>query len=354
MLQPRILSALARAPRPARWAARWALALALPLLLALPPWQAGVAAEAAAAPAPALDPAAARPSCPPPPAMPTPEQMAAAQRDARDHGLLWRIRRGGHDSYLYGTLHVGKLDWSMPGPKLAAAVRATDTLALELDITDASLMQALMISSDERPAPPLPEALAQRLARQRAAACVPDGGLDRLHPLLQSMSLAVLAARWEGLDPAYAQELVLAGAAHTLRRPIVSLETVQTQRDALIPREPEAVLKALEDALTQLENLRARATIRRLSLAWAQSDLADLERYPQWCDCTNTESDRAMMRRLLDDRNTGLAERIDAMHGQGQRVLAAVGALHMVGPKGLPALLQQRGYQVQRLLPAQN
>lgn len=334
-----------------------AATLALSLLL-LPGWRAAAAADANT-PTPNTtatrpDPATARPACPPAPAMPTPDQLAAAQRDARDHGLLWRVSLGGHDSYLYGTLHVGKLDWTMPGPQLAAALRATGTLALELDISDASLMQALMLASEDPPAPPLSEALAQRLARQHEAACIPKGALDRLHPLLQSVSLAVLSARWEGLDPAFAQELMLAGAAHTLGRPIVSLETVQVQRDALIPRDPKTMLQALDDALKQLENQKVRATIRRLSLAWAQSDLADLERYTQWCDCANTETDRALLRRLLDDRNPGLAERIAALHRQGQRVLAAVGALHMVGPSGLPALLQQRGFQVQRLVPPQN
>jgi len=29
-------------------------------------------------------------------------------------------------------------------------------------------------------------------------------------------------------------------------------------------------------------------------------------------------------------------------------VFAAVGSLHMIGPKGLPALLRQRGYRVEQ------
>jgi hypothetical protein len=52
------------------------------------------------------------------------------------------------------------------------------------------------------------------------------------------------------------------------------------------------------------------------------------------------------MKRLLDDRNSGLADGIERMHASGQRVFAAVGALHMVGPQGLPALLAARGFQV--------
>ena len=55
------------------------------------------------------------------------------------------------------------------------------------------------------------------------------------------------------------------------------------------------------------------------------------------------------MKRLLDDRNPALAERIDALHAGGAPVFAAVGSLHMTGPLGLPALLAQRGFTVERV-----
>ena len=55
------------------------------------------------------------------------------------------------------------------------------------------------------------------------------------------------------------------------------------------------------------------------------------------------------MQRLNDDRNSGLADGIDALHRDGRKVFAAVGALHMTGAKALPALLAQRGFTVQRL-----
>jgi len=35
-------------------------------------------------------------------------------------------------------------------------------------------------------------------------------------------------------------------------------------------------------------------------------------------------------------------------------VLVAVGALHMIGPTGLPALLKKMGFTVERLVPAES
>jgi uncharacterized protein YbaP (TraB family) len=55
-----------------------------------------------------------------------------------------------------------------------------------------------------------------------------------------------------------------------------------------------------------------------------------------------------MYTRLLDGRNPGLADAIERLHADGS-VFAAVGALHIVGPQGLPALLKARGFAVTRM-----
>lgn len=33
----------------------------------------------------------------------------------QDRGLLWRVQDGERTSWLYGTLHVGKREWILPG-----------------------------------------------------------------------------------------------------------------------------------------------------------------------------------------------------------------------------------------------
>jgi uncharacterized protein YbaP (TraB family) len=61
--------------------------------------------------------------------------------------------------------------------------------------------------------------------------------------------------------------------------------------------------------------------------------------------------DKRRMRRYLDDRNPSLADGIATLHKLGQRVFGAVGALHMIGPNGLPALMAARGFTVTRVVP---
>jgi hypothetical protein len=62
----------------------------------------------------ALPACAAEAACPPELTKPTPEMIQSGMRNAHDHGLLWRISKDGHTSYLYGTIHVAKCEWMFP------------------------------------------------------------------------------------------------------------------------------------------------------------------------------------------------------------------------------------------------
>ena len=278
--------------------------------------------------------------CPPP--LPT----SAATGAPKDRGLLWRITREGRSSWLYGTLHVGKPEWRRFGPQVAAALKGSDELALEVDPSDPALMTAL---ADTGPAPELPPALQLRLAHAYERACVASESLASLHPVLQATTLTVLEARWLGMDPAYAQEQLLVAHGRAARQRVFALETASQQKAALVPPDAAEALATLEQNLAQLEDQSGRRVLARMAQVWEQGNLTALEHYEQWCECANTDDERAFMRRLNDERNPALADGIEARHGQGRRVFAAVGALHMTGPQALPLLLAQRGFKVERV-----
>ncbi len=291
-------------------------------------------------------------ACPPQMQAPTNDQIQAAAQAARDRGALWKLTRDGRTAYLFGTIHVGKLEWVMPGPKVRAALTASDTLALEIDPTDAQMIERMARATAGAPVA-LPAALKARIAKGFDGACLPAQvrpALDAQHPVMQAMTLSVLEARWEGLDVGYAQEFMLAGAARAAQRRIVSLETPELQIAALMPQDSAELPKMIEGMLDQLERGSGRRAIARLAAAWERGDLDDMAAYERWCDCVLDASDRRQLARLIDDRNPGLADRIAALHAEGARLFAGVGALHMVGPQGLPSLLVARGFAVERIM----
>ena len=303
-------------------------------------------------------PAETAPACPPTARVPTNEQVQAGMRDARDHGFLWRLRRDGRVSFLYGTVHVARAAWMYPGPRTMRALNGSDTVALELDLLDPDIQRRLATAmaataadgaQPSRVPAPLPAALQQRLQRQFDAECLPTQALAALGPEMQIATLASLAGRRDGLDPSYGIDLFLAGWAHAAKKTVVSLETPEMQI-ALLRADTDAERNEfVQSALAQIEGGQSRPLLRRLTQAWADGDLGEFVSYGEWCDCMKTEADRAAMVRLLDDRNPALADAVSALHARGSRVFAAVGSLHMAGPAGLPALLAQRGFQVERL-----
>ncbi len=334
--------------------------MALAATLALP--SCGVAqlakSEAPAAAEPVLAPASAPASVPtsepvsiPPPA-PARSSTCPPAVDTRvpargeDRGLLWRISRDGRVSYLFGTVHLGKPAWHVLGPVTAAALRASDLLALEVDPTDPAILAAL---EDKTPPPPLPEALNQRLLSATQRACVPLLALANLHPVLQATTLTMLDARWLGLDPNHSMEMLLVLRAKAQHKRVVSLESAEQQKQALVPSDAAEAVAMVEQTLDQLDSLVSRRVLERLVRAWELGDLTTLDRYEDWCECAATDDERAFLRRLNDERNGPLADRIAALHGQGRRLFAAVGVLHMTGGAALPRLLADRGFKVERV-----
>jgi hypothetical protein len=313
---------------------RWLVVLLLTLAGALS-WSTGAAAQGHGE------------SCPPQATLPTQPQLQAAQARARDRGFLWRISRDGRTHHLYGTIHVGRLDWAVPGPKVRAALVDAQVLALEIDPLDPAVQAGL-----RRPAgavPALPQALSQRLARQLERACLPLQALAGMHPIMQATTALIVDAARDGLHAAYGQELALAAAAKARSARTVSLETPERQLAALIPADAALAERQLTATLDQLDSGTARRVLLRLADAWERGDLATVEGYERWCDCVNTAEERALMAALNDQRNPAMAERIEALHRDGQRLFVAVGALHMTGPQALPALLAARGFRVERV-----
>ena len=272
---------------------------------------------------------------------------AVGQWNAADRGLLWRADRDGRTAWLYGTIHLGRADWVRPGPTVQKALEQSDALALELDTRDQATMRALTQPADPQVvARLLSGERAQRLARQREAACVPPDATAGLQPILQVMALTGLVARADGLYPEFGADEALAVSARNNNKPVFALESAASQLKMLTGDSEAEEAEQIDATLDELESGQLRMQMKELADMWARGDADKLGRYSEWCNCLDTPAERRLMKRLLDERNPGLADGIERMHAGGKRVFAAVGALHMVGPQGLPALLAARGFTV--------
>jgi uncharacterized protein YbaP (TraB family) len=293
---------------------------------------------------------AAHAACPPS-AIASLEKPGVALRNGVDRGMLWRIERDGRTSWLYGTIHIGRGDWVRPGPTIQKALAQSDTLALELDSRDETTARTMAQPADPALlARVLSGERARRLERQNSEACVPPGTLSRLQPILQVTALAGLVARADGLYPEFGVDETLAVSARNSNKPIVALESAAEQLKVLTGESETEEAEQVDAALDELESGKLRGQMKELADVWARSDASKLARYAEWCGCLNTPAEQRLMKRLLDDRNPGLADGIERLHAGGKGVFAAVGALHMIGPQGLPTLMAARGFTVTPVL----
>ena len=267
--------------------------------------------------------------------------------NAQDRGFLWRISKGDHASYLYGTVHIAKQDWRFPGRTVRAALNASDSVAVEADLTDPDVRQrmAKSLSAPENNLP-LPDPLLERIQAFAERACFPLSALDKT-PLRQKLpTLARYMLQYDGFYPEYGVDLFLSQFARFNGAPVVSLENPELSAQAFREDDASDRIAFATATIEALESGRARELGLRILEVWAESRYDDFLRYKEWCECFDTDADRRHWGRMVEDRNRIMAMGIDALHEMGHRVFAAVGYAHMVGDRGLPDLLEQIGYQV--------
>jgi uncharacterized protein YbaP (TraB family) len=292
----------------------------------------------------------AKDSCPAPAQTPTPEQGMEGMRNAKDRGALWRISKDGRTSYLYGTIHIGRLDWIFPGPNLMTALSDTGVIAVEVDITAPDTGQEMMAAMAAAPSVPLTDDDRARLAKLAASECIPPGAFDVFHPVMQAITYSSLIGRRDGLYAEFAQEFMLIGFARAASRPVVALESIGVQMAALIPDDPASARSTFEETLTELEAPDARSKLLHTTMVWERGDLEAMDTIEEACQCQPTAQQRKAFLALNDGRNPGIARRIAEEHAKGVPVLAAVGMLHMTGDKALPKLLAAEGFEVTRVV----
>ncbi|MCR6475913.1 TraB/GumN family protein [Variovorax sp. ZS18.2.2] len=297
----------------------------------------------------------AKADCPPSAASLVPKGgWASAPPQTEDHGFLWRIEKDDQTSWLYGTAHIARPEWMRPGPKVREALQQSDVIALEINMeTDPSAQKALAgYSTNKAGADLFSKAQRERLARLVATSCLPAGikaQTDQMSLFRQMLLLGLVQRQADGLYLEFGVDGYLAGHARQTGMPLVGLEAAADQLNAMGSDRSKTLAERIDEMLGKIEADKGRTLVVTTTTAWARGDLDKLEHYADWCDCLNTPEDRSRYERMTAGRNAGMARNIERLHAEGKRVFAAVGAMHMVGSKGLPALLAERGFQVTRI-----
>lgn len=298
------------------------------------------------------------PACTPRWRAPLPSAPPVAERTP----LVWRIEYGSHVSHVFGTIHLGlDLDRAL-GPDGHAALAAANTIFVEMDLSDAHRARALGAEALQAGMLPPGESLRAMLdpttwkRLQEVLQTSNPAVLDRLEPWLATLStiqaIAVKSAASpqsagaaDGVARRVPMDVVVVERARRRGARVVELDSMRHQLEAFraLPR---------RDALAMLRELLrdpeiAGGQLRAIVTAY---DAPDAERRLTALVDQMAQQTPTFAEHLLFRRTARWADQLEEPLRAGG-AFVAVGAGHLVGARGLPAVLAARGFRVRRVPP---
>jgi uncharacterized protein YbaP (TraB family) len=270
---------------------------------------------------------------------------------------FFRVDGGrGATLHLLGTIHLGPAEgWSFPHP-IDDAVETARSVLVEVDLrgmTEEVASQATMRHGILPADTPLSKVISPETAKlieiheqALTTSGAPPHVREAMKPWLIMVLMVETTIEESELSPKQSVEEGLMAALGG--RELLSLETLDQQLaffgDMPIPLQE----LMLQHTLNQLDE--AQSQLAEMVVAWQTNDQTSLFRFA-YEGIDEVPGLRAFYDVLIDGRNRSwvprLIELLEDPERAGTTVLVAVGALHLMGPEGVPSLLEDAGYRVE-------
>jgi hypothetical protein len=263
------------------------------------------------------------------------------------HPALWHVQGPNGEAYLFGSIHIlpKNIDWRTK--QVNAAINRADVFVFEVS-TDAKAQEEIRELIDEKgrlaPGQSLramlpPASQADYDAALAKAKLLPEV-TDREKPWLASLQLLIAEGTAKHYSPDAGVDNAVMAIAARRHKPSRYFETIGQQfallaggSDKLQLSEFESDLKDFgksDDDLTPMVDAWKNGQEDKLA-SLMNEDLAD---------------DPDMKKALLTDRNRNWVGQIEKLLTEKKVFFITVGAGHLAGPDGVPAMLRAAGYKV--------
>lgn len=263
---------------------------------------------------------------------------------------MWQVDGRTNTIYVLGSIHLLR-EQDHPLPSVVdSAYDDAEVIVMELDMDDMDPAYAQMafnragVLTDGRTLRDLMGDDAYSQAVEMAAIVdIPLDMLAQSEPWLAAMTVEIMLLYRVGFDPLLGVEMTMTSRAARDGKPIEGLETIDEQLAFLdglpLDVQSEMLIQTLAEGVSLGES------IDELIDAWHHGDVATLEG-----DLLSMpEGQSEFVEVLITNRNRRWAEAIAGWLDDDQDYLVIVGAMHLVGDDGVPALLKKRGLGIQQL-----
>jgi uncharacterized protein YbaP (TraB family) len=260
---------------------------------------------------------------------------------------LWKVSSESTTIYLLGSIHLLKEEDYPLSEKMLAAYADADELVFEVhpDSLEAPelqgyVLQNAMYEEGKTLMSELGEADYDEAKALSDELDLNIGMYSTFKPWFVSIAIAMAEMQKLGFDPTQGVEMYFAGLARTDEKPMSGLETARYQMGLFVGLSDELQKDMLMYTLRQMSDIENE--LDAIVSAWKTGDLEGLER------TLNKSLDEfpEIHKRLVTARNINWVEQIERFMDEGKTRVIIVGVGHMPGDKGLIALLEKQGYQV--------
>lgn len=264
--------------------------------------------------------------------------------------LMWRATGSEGTVYLLGSFHLLRPSDYPLAASVEEAYERSDRVVFEISPVD---MQSPDLPRKFTAAGMLPEGhklseMVQPETREKligflgSEAALP--AVDPYKPWFFGLSIALTTMQAAGFDPTQGLDQHLMARAAKDGKATAGLETIDEQLAALDGGPWEEQEASLRESLKPAAELRE--DIERLHGAWRSGDAAALEQVT----VEEMMAKTPVTARLVNlERNQRWLPQLHAMLDEPGTTLVVVGALHLVGDDGVPALMQAQGVRFERV-----
>ena len=275
--------------------------------------------------------------------------------------FLWKVSDENSSVWLLGSIHVADSSFYPLPAVIDSAFSTASELAVEINTSDQSVenevqrqmrVRGMLDKGTLRDI--LPASLWTSLDSLCNAWRLPVSTFEKMRPWLVATTISSYAYMQAGMESKYGIDFVLMDKASKSGKPIISLETVQEQIDAIAGTtdSDSAGICMLKSTMRELPGIKSE--IMELARAWKSGDEELLNRFmldEHVEDYTPSEIQlmEEFEQRILVKRNAKMADSVATFLRDDRNVFVVVGTAHLaLDESNVIELLRNRGFAVER------
>lgn len=277
--------------------------------------------------------------------------LSPALADDNGHPLtLWQVAGQQNSVFLLGSIHLlREQDYPLPSA-IDSAYAAADVLIMEVDMDDidplatqAAFTRYGMSHDGTTLRDLMGETLYDEALSAAEAIDIPLDMLSKTEPWYAAMTVEMMMLNRIGFNPALGIEMHMVQKAARDGKRVDGLETIDEQLQFL----DRMSLQAQRDMLmaTLEESASIETVMDEVIAAWRRGDTDTLANDM----LSELEQHEELNKAIVTDRNTRWVKHIEELLDDKLNYLIVVGALHLVGPQGVPVQLEKNGHDIRQL-----